>query len=770
MLLWIMLAGVVGACGLLWPRLGRAELPVALAAPVAITAWLLGQLPVISRGGALAERRGWVPALDLELAFRLDGLSLLFALLIAGIGALIICYTAGYLHGNRRRRRFYLYLLLFMASMLGVVLADNVLLLFVCWELTSFTSYLLIGFDHENAAARKAALQALLVTGVGGLFLLGGVLLMGQAVGSMQVSTLVASGDLLRAHPHYPWMLALVLVGAFTKSAQVPFHFWLPNAMVAPTPASAYLHSSTMVKAGVYLLARLQPALGGTEAWATSVTGIGALTLLVGSIMAVGQTPLKRLLAYTTVAALGGMTMLLGLGPPAAPAAMAYLLAHALYKAALFLVAGAIDHETGEKSVDRLGGLGRAMPLTALAGIVAAVSMAGLPPAFGFVAKESVLAAAAVHAALPWIMVASSALMLVVGVLTGVRPFLGARRQTPRAPHEAPWSMRLGPLVLGALALVFGLVPGSLDRLLGAAASAIAGQPAHPHFALWHGWSPELWLSLATLALGLAALCAVPRLRTITAAASPLARRSGPERGYAAALDGLNALAVAQTRLLQSGSLRRYLHVTILTACVLIALASAHCGLTLRPQAMQPVSLAQGVLVLLVVVPALVAVVSPSRLGAIAAMGVVGFCIALLFVYGAAPDLAMTLLAVEALTVVLLVSAFYHLPPITVRSRRGSIGQDAFIALLAGAAMTLLTLISTRIQLAPPISEYFARTSVSLGHGRNIVNVILVDYRGLDTLGEITVLAVAALGAFALLKLRLGGQGRRRPKEDSCPL
>lgn len=771
MLLLVLLAGVLGALALLWPRLGRGVLPVALAAPVGITAWLLSQMTGVIQGGTQTSRHAWVPALDLAVALRLDGLSLLFALLIAGIGALIVSYAAGYFHGNPRGTRFQIYMLLFMASMLGVVLADNVLLLFVGWELTSFTSYLLIGFDHEKADSRKAALQALLVTGMGGLFLLGGVLLMGQVVGSMQLSEILASGDVLRAHPHYPWMLGLVLVGACTKSAQVPFHFWLPNAMAAPTPASAYLHSSTMVKAGVYLLARMQPALGGTEAWLFSVTGIGALTLLVGAGMAIGQVPLKRLLAYTTVAALGGMTMLVGLGVPAAPAAMAYLLAHALYKAALFMVAGVIDHETGEKAVDRLGGLRRAMPTTALAGVVAAVSMAGLPPAFGFVAKEAMLAGAGVHAVLPWIVVVSGALMIGVAYLTGVRPFVGTRQPTPREPHEAPRSMRVGPLVLSALALVFGLAPGHLDGLLGAAAGAVAGAAQHPHFALWHGWTRELALSLCTLMLGVGVVFAAPRARAWARALSPQAGALGPERGYAWALDGLNAFAGWQTRLLQSGSLRRYLQITMLTACLLAGLATAWGGLNLRLVPMQPVGVAQGALIFLVLVATAAAVVSPSRLGAVAAMGVVGFSVALLFIYGGAPDLAMTQLVVEALSVVLLVSAFYHLPPITVRSRRGSQWRDAVIALLVGGVMSVLTLAATQLQLVPPISSYYETTSVPLGHGRNIVNVILVDYRGLDTLGEITVLAVAALGAFALLKLRLGGgPARRRRGEDSCPL
>lgn len=764
----MVMLGVLGAGLLLVPRFGRVLLPLALAAPVGIVAGLAWLAPGVLAGAPVAQHWGWIAPLDLTLDLRLDGLGLLFALLIAGIGVLIVCYAGGYLHGHPQRARFLAYLLLFMASMLGVVLADNVLFLFVCWELTSFTSYLLIGFDHEREAARKAALQALLVTGLGGLALLIGLLAIGQAVGSMRLSDILASGDLLRDHPRYPWMLALVLLGAFTKSAQVPFHFWLPNAMQAPTPASAYLHSSTMVKAGVYLLARFQPVLGGTEPWLIAVGGIGALTLLTGAVLALGQTPMKRLLAYTTVAALGGMTLMLGLGAPAAEAAMIFLLAHALYKAALFMVAGAVDHATGERDVTQLGGLARAMPWTAAAAVVAAFSMAGLPPAFGFVAKESLLAAVSLPVAS--VIIIGGALMLAVAALTGVRPFFAAApRATPRQAHEAPWSMRLGPLVLGVLTLALGLIPGWADGLIAAAAGAVAGGPVPTHLALWHGWTPALGLSAITVVLGLLVLRGAGWGRALAARGASLARRWGPEAGYQAALGGLTGFARFQTRLLQNGSLSRYLQITVLTLCTLAVLAFWRGGVTLPALVFSDVNLPKGALVLLVILAAVAAVFSSSRLGAVAAMGVVGFSVALLFIHFGAPDLAMTQLVIEALTVVLLVSAFYHLPPFESRSPRRRLLRDGAISLIVGGVMTVLTLAATGIQLAPPISDYYAATSVPLGKGRNIVNVILVDYRGLDTLGEITVLAVAALGAFALLKLRLGGERRRR-KEDACPL
>lgn len=727
---------------------------VAALAPLGLTVWALIQLPGIVAGEALFSHADWVAGLDLRLEFCMDGLSLLFTLMICGIGTLVVLYSHGYFHGNVREHSFVLYTLLFMASMVGVVLANNVILLFVFWELTSFTSYLLIGFNHREEASRKAALQALLVTGLGGLFLLAGLVLMAQAAGSYTLSELAQRGDLLTAHPQYPVMLGLVLMGAFTKSAQVPFHFWLPNAMQAPTPASAYLHSSTMVKAGVYLLARLHPALGGTDAWMFWVAGIGALTLITGAVMAAGQVVLKRLLAYTTVAALGGMILLIGLGTSKALEAVAvFILAHALYKAALFLVAGSIDHETGEKNVTRLGGLRRVMPLTAAGALIAALSMAGLPSALGFVAKELMYAALGP----PWLAglaLVASAFFVLVAYQVGIRPFWTAPQATPKHPHEAPWTMTAGPLVLGALSLAGGFLPGPLlDGLAGAVARSMSGAAHELHLHVWHGLNRELLLSGATLLLGVA----VVRFSSAGLAAAgrlmPLVSL-GPDRSYDRMLTGLIKLAKAQAGLLQCGSLRRYLQIMVMTAWVLFTLSFLRSGLKLDLGDMAPVTPPLLGLCVLIVLAAISASLSRSRLGAVAAMGVVGFSVALLFVYFGAPDLAMTQLVIETLSVVLLVSAFYYLPPIVVRSGRGMHVRDAILSLLVGGMITVLILIAQGVQLTEPISSYFAKTSVPVAHGRNIVNVILVDYRGLDTLGEITVLAVAGIGSLALLRLR----------------
>lgn len=740
-------------------RLGeRATLAAALV-PLGLTAWVVAHFAGVTGGTPLVASMDWVPGLGLDLAFRMDGLALLFLLMICGIGTLVVLYTHGYLHGHPRQHRFVMYTLMFMASMVGVVLSDNIILLFIFWELTSFTSYLLIGFNHDEEASRKAALQAMLVTGMGGLFLLAGLVLMAQATGTFTISGLIERGAEITAHPQYPVMLGLILIGAFTKSAQVPFHFWLPNAMQAPTPASAYLHSSTMVKAGVYLLARLHPALGGTEAWTFWVGGIGALTLITGAVMAAGQVYLKRLLAYTTVAALGGMIMLIGFGTPAAiKAAAVFILAHALYKAALFLVAGAIDHETGEKNVTKLGGLFRAMPVTGTAALIAALSMAGIPLAFGFIGKE--LMYAAINDPLFLVLtIVASAFFILVAFQVGIRPFWTKHQDTPRHPHEAPWTMTAGPVLLGLITIAAGVLPGPVaDRLCGAVASSMLGRTAEFHLHLWHGINRELILSMVTLAVGAVIIALAPRLVRLGTALAPL-NRAGPDRGYANTLGGLLDFAKWQSKFLQNGSLRRYLQVIVLTAWALFVFSFHRAGFPFDFASFTPIVPSLLALSVLIVLAALAAAVSSSRLGAVAAMGVVGFSISLFFIYYGAPDLAMTQLVVETLSVVLLVSAFYYLPRIAVRSSRGNHLRDVVIAALAGSVITVLILIAQGLQLSPPVSSYYAETSVPLAHGRNIVNVILVDYRGLDTLGEITVLAVAGIGSLALLKLRAKPRG-----------
>ena len=736
------------------------------------TGWLLAVLPfglmiyfgsfltAIAAGEVFVFSYDWVPSLGIRLSFFIDGLSALFALLISGIGALILVYSGGYLAGHPHLGRFYAYMLMFMASMLGLVLADSVIALFVFWELTSLSSYLLIGFDHERDAARAGALQALLVTGIGGLALLAGFLLLGQVTGTFELSEILGMGQAVQAHSLYVPILFLILLGAFTKSAQFPFHFWLPNAMEAPTPVSAYLHSATMVKAGVYLLARLSPILSGTNAWFYTVTAVGAATMVIAALVALQQTDLKRILAYLTVSALGMLVMLLGLGTPEAnKAAIIFLLAHALYKGALFLVAGAVDHETGTRDVNRLAGLARAMPVTATAAILAAVSMAGTLPTFGFIGKEMVYEAV-YHAGDAATLLTSAAVLAgtvftALALVVGVRPFVGRKSATPKNPHEAPAGLWFGALCLALLGLIAGLFPQGLGAwILAPAIASVLQQPVQLELALWHGWNPIVALSLLSFVLGIIVFAARGALN---GAAQRLGLDSwpGPENAYNHALDVLNFIARTQTRILQSGYLRYYLLIVIGTTVATVALPLVGRGLSDLNLRWSDIYFYELALAILILLATLMATFTSSRLGVVAALGVVGYAMALIYILFGAPDLAMTQFLIETLMVILFVLVFYFLPRFAVLSPPRARLRDGLVALLAGGLMSVLVMIATSVQYHPPISDYFAENSVPLAHGRNIVNVILVDFRALDTLGEITVLAVAGIGVYALLKLRL---------------
>ncbi len=730
--------------------------------PAALALWFVSHLDAVAAGEAVRVSYLWLPALGLQLSFNLDGLGLLFALAITVVGTLIITYAGSYLHGHPSLPRFYLFILMFMASMLGVVLSDNLLALFIFWELTSITSYFLIGFEHQKDTARAAALQALLVTGSGGLALMGGVLLMGQIGGSFEISVLAADSAALQGHRLYPLALALVLAGAFTKSAQVPFHFWLPSAMEAPTPVSAYLHSATMVKAGVYLLARLSPVLGGSDIWLYVVTGFGAATMLASAYQALYQTDLKKILAYSTVSVLGTLTMLIGLGDKLAiKAAMVFLMAHVLYKAALFMVAGSIDHETGTRDIRHLGGLRKTMPIIGAGAAVGALSMAGLPPFFGFIGKET-LYEAVTHGNLLVTVVAvlTSMLLFAVAWLAGIRPFAGEETHTPKHPHDPPWSMCLGPVFLGCLSVLFGLVPVLPESLLSAAASAVLAEEAHMHLALWHGFNALLALSLATFGLGVLVYWKLDAIKRVTAFALPAARR-GPSHGYALWLRFLTWSAVGQTRILQNGYLRLYLAtIMTVTAALVWYTFFAQADAVAVTLDWGDIGVHEWVVGLMALVGAIATVRAQTFLRAVMALGVVGYSVALIFVLYGAPDLAMTQFLIETLSLILFVFVFYYMPPFKRFSTRSVILRHAAIASVVGAFFTLLVLVATSVQWHPTISTYFSENSYLLGQGRNIVNVILVDFRGFDTLGEITVLGVAGIGVFSLIRLRLGrGRG-----------
>lgn len=720
-------------------------------------------IPSVAQGGSIRASIPWADGLGIPLSFFVDGLSLLFLLIISGIGTFIVWYAAGYLHGSKSLGKFYLYLLSFMAAMLGVVASDNLIVLFIFWELTSITSFLLIGYYHEDANSRRSALQAVLVTGAGGLAMLAGFILLGFGAGTFEISRLLALGGAsIAALPGFPTILVLILLGAFTKSAQFPFHFWLPNAMAAPAPVSAFLHSATMVKAGVFLLARLHPCLSENAMWTSIVAPIGAITMMTGVFLALRETDLKKILAYTTLAVLGTLTMLLGIGTELAiKACVVYLLAHALYKAALFMTAGTVDHETGTRELGDLSGLRRMMPFTAAGAIMGALSMAGIPLLIGFVSKEYFYKALLDADGPPYLWealgVGASMVMVALAVTAGIRPYFGACKETPKHAHEGPWTMWIGPIILGALALVMGVLPALAgDHLVSAAAAAVVADPTyHANLKLWHGWNTALMLSILTLAVGIGIYLIANRWRSAMAAVYRVLGAIGPEQIYFKLLDGVLAFAAWQTGVLQNGKLRNYIVTVGAFAVILLLWVLPRNRFTLDMDGMAPISILPVFVCVLIMLSAVFACFARSRFTAILVLGVVGLGVAMLFFLFSAPDLAMTQILVETLTVVLFVLAFYKLPSLREFSSRAIRARDAVLSAIFGGVMTLLVLVAFHFESADvPISEFMARESLPMAFGRNVVNVILVDFRALDTLGEITVLAIAALGILAMLKLR----------------
>ena len=728
--------------------------------PAAIVALLLGSIGRIEDGPATLIEYAWAPALGLNLSFYPDGLGLFFAVVISSMGVLIAIYASGYLKGDAQLGAFYAYLLMFMAAMLGIALAGNLLTLYVFWELTTLSSFLLIGYEHGRERARSAALQALLVTALGGLCLLAGLVLLGIAGGTFEIPELLERGDRVRSHALYGPILGLILLGAFTKSAQFPFHFWLPNAMEAPTPVSAYLHSATMVKAGVFLLARFFPVLGGTDAWLWTVTSAGAVTMVLGAWMALYEQDLKAILAYLTINVLGTLVMLLGLGTTLSiKAAITYLAAHALYKGALFLAAGIVDHATHTRDIRELSGLRRTMPLTAFAAVLAALSMAGVLPLFGFVAKELFVEAVWEAAGTLWWLtgaaVAASTLVVAGAGLVAVRPFFGPASERAARAHEAGFRLWLGPVVLALLGGVVGFFPGrAAGPLLEPAVSAVLRQPVELDLKLWHGVNVPLILSLLMLVAGVGLYLARDRI----AARQPgraIAAWLGPERWYHATLAAMLRLAEWQARQLQSGYLRLYVLTVVATVAVLVVAMLLRLDPNFARSTQLGIRVHEAIAAALIPAAALVALRSESRLRAVAALGVVGFNVAWVFHLFGAPDLAMTQIVIESLTVILFVLAFYRLPPFTIRSSAATRVRDATVCVMTGGLFTVLLLLVTRVPGPSGVSEFYAQNSYPAAHGRNVVNVILVDFRALDTLGEITVLGTAAVGVYALLKLTL---------------
>ncbi len=740
--------------------------------PAAIFLHFAGMVVDVADGATFTPSINWAPSYGLTLSFYIDGLSTLFGLLISGIGTFIILYSGGYLKGHPHHGRFFSFMLMFMGSMLGLVTADNLITLFVFWELTSITSFLLIGFDHLRRASRRAALQALVVTGGGGLSLLAGFLLIMTLTGEANMSAVLMTGDLLRDNPAYLAVLLLVLGGAFTKSAQFPFHFWLPNAMEAPTPVSAFLHSATMVKAGVYLLMRMQPVLGDTALWTTILPIFGGVTLIVGTLLAVRQTDLKLMLAYTTVASLGLLVMLTGTSnDKAIEGAALYLIAHSLFKGALFMVSGTIDHEAGTRDITKLGGLRQAMPITFAAACLAGLSMAGFPPFIGFIAKEylyeGLWGLGSMTLALTATAVIGNALMLVIAAAVAIRPFFGAKVKTPKHAHEGPLLLYAGPVALSVTGLVAALMAHTTGvYFAGPTVASILGtfEEMDLHLAPTHIGAP-LVLSVVTIVLGIVLFLKLDALRAGMAGLLTTIGW-GPDKGFDQAIAGIVSLATGVTRRLQGGKLQFYMVSTFAVTAAALLIPTAVTGSWPAFTGKLDFRFYEWGILLLAFSGLLAVLFARTRLTAIVSLGIQGFAVAVIFMLFGAPDLSFTQFMVETLSVVILalVMTRLNLAPRDHRRVRHRI-LDGTIAAGVGIGFGTLLMRITEMPFDARLSEFFSEYSRSIAHGRNIVNVIIVDFRGFDTLGEIAVVMVTGLAVLALIRVKPKKEREPEPLE-----
>jgi multicomponent Na+:H+ antiporter subunit A len=727
--------------------------------PLAGFVYFLSQLPQITNGNTVTESYNWVPSLGIQLTFRLDGLSLLFALLITGIGTLVFAYTSNYLKGNEHLDRFYGYLSVFMAAMLGLVLSDNLISLFVFWELTSISSFFLIGFKNSSARSRKSALRALTVTGLGGLFLLAGALTFGTIADTYSFQEILNSSIDFTQHPLYSLLLLFIFGAAFTKSAQFPFHFWLPGAMEAPTPVSTYLHSATMVKAGIYLLLRFSPVLGQHEYWQLTLITVGAITMIYAAFHTLFRTDLKGILAYSTIAALGILVFLIGIGTELAlTAALTFIVVHALYKATLFLVTGTIDHEAKTRDVTQLSGLRKVLLPVAIAGFLAAFSNAGIPPFSGFIGKDLIYEAG-LHSFQPVLLVIvgviTNVLLAYAGYLVGIKPFIGKLHEKFEKIHLPSPLLWFPPLLLAVLGLLFGIFPKLLATLVNPALQQTFMGSNLVQLKLWHGFNLVLLLSCITIVLGLSLFYFLK-----------------PKNNWIALLskfDGISPLGIFEkigilgtkvsslwTHFFQNGFLRNYVLTIILAISLLIGYNLLfNAKLEWDFSTILSVTNYEVGILSVMLVAILLTVFTSSRLTAVASLGVVGYAICLLFVFYSAPDLAMTQFTIDTLTVILFVLVLYRLPKYLKLSDNKVRIRDGVVALLFGSLITILSLEVIQQPMNNETGKFYAENAYLLAKGKNVVNVVLVDFRGIDTLVEITVLVIAAIGVFGLLKLRI---------------
>ncbi|MBB3951533.1 putative monovalent cation/H+ antiporter subunit A [Aureimonas jatrophae] len=739
--------------------------------PAAALAILFQQSAQVQDRVAILFGFDWIPSFGVRFSFRLDGLSFGFAFLILFIGALVVLYSGGYMPKGARRGRFLLFIMLFMGAMLGLVLADDLVTLFVFWELTSIASFLLIGFDHEREAARRGAIQALVITGGGGLALLAGLVLIRESTGLSSMTQLIDAPDALRVGTSYVPILLLVLTGAFTKSAQMPLHVWLPNAMEAPTPVSAYLHSATMVKAGIYLLMRTFPMLGGTDLWSTILPVFGGITLVVGATLALRQSDIKLMLAYTTVASLGLLVMLIGIGTPLAiEAAVLYLFAHSLAKACLFMVAGSIDHGAGTRDIRALGGLAGKMPVTFVCALLGAAAMGGLPPLFGFLAKEEVYAATATADPIGFVTTAAAlvgnALMFAVALQVAIRPFVGPLPSGLRRAHETHVLIWIGPLVLGIIGLLAAIFSVTTHQFISNPMS-----PPDPSgalavdIALGFHWGPALILSIATVVLGAVLFWRAARARATIA--GWLTRIGwGPDRGFDQFMRGLVQVSYKVTIALQPGLLDVYMRVTLAVIVGTVWVTMVWTNSLPSWPGMPHLFFYEWAVIGIIVIGVLVVVLAASRLTAVVSLGIQGLAVALLFMLLGAPDLSFTQFMVEVLSVSILalVMTRLRLMPADKRPWR-DMGAEAALSVAGGLGLALFLLAIVQRPFDTAVTDFYERYSYTIAHGRNIVNVILVDFRGVDTMGEIAVVLTTGAAILALVRIRAAKPDARHSRK-----
>lgn len=760
-----------------------------LVVPTLLFVYFFRFIGITSDGGVVTETVRWMPSLGINFTAYVDGLGLLFALLITGIGALVVLYSIYYLNKDKESLgHFYVYLLLFMGAMLGVVLSDNMVVMYMFWELTSISSFLLIGYWYEKERSRYGAQKSMLITVFGGLSMLGGIALLESMVGSFSIREMVANQSVIADSPFFIPAMILILLGAFTKSAQFPFHIWLPDAMEAPTPVSAYLHSATMVKAGLYLVARMSPVFQESSLWLWIIVSFGTFTLFWGSFNAVKQTDLKGILAYSTISQLGLIMSLLGLGAAALHydgiddnvfmvatiAAIFHLINHATFKGSLFMMVGIVDHETGTRDVRKLGGLMTVMPITFTIAVIGSLSMAGLPPFNGFLSKEMFLKATTKVATMdffsldtiglliPVVAFIASVFTFVYSLLIFTRTFMGKAKydQLPKQPHEAPIGMLISPAILAVLVIVLGFIPNLLSNtLIRPAVEAIyptlveGGQAVEVDLYFWHGITPELLMTIGIVAFGTLLFFTINKWAGIY---NRIPHRLTLNGMYDGTLVWSNRAAYRFKDNYMTGFIRSYLiYIFVFMSAALLFSMAWFDLFNFSFGEMAEITPYEYVLGAVVVLSAFAILFMRSRLPAIILLGVVGYGVALFFVFFEAPDLALTQLVIETVSVALFLLVFYHMPDISKKEVRMNFKVgNAIVSILVGLTVMLLSFMTLSNKSTSSISEFYKENVYDLAAGKNMVNVVLVDFRGFDTLFEIIVLAVAGLGIYTMIKFR----------------